>query len=879
MAENYLAFSDRKLGFFERGEHIRLKVDPSSCATKAETVDAWGEKYAEYEIDGENLSLGEYPVGWYRIFLKNGEGERIDHSYIAFTVTVPMSERYKGETCFATDVAGEYSDSTMDLAEEIIKSVKLQGFELIRGRCNIDLCDAKVLGYRQKLRNNGLKTMDVAMNGHDQMPRIADIDLRDVYNLFRSSLDREGIVISDVVELVNEPDLAFGHPALPDAMTAYCKAAFLGISDSSPSPNAAMPGLALGRDDIYADIMLQNGMLDYSPMYNFHGYDQISVLATYARRVALAYAPEGETRAAFMSESGKKAWCGEDGVVFDSHMMTMSRYAVSAAVSILSQGIDKWFWFISRAYLESGGGFGSLHAWTYQPYPVTAVLSNMTYQLGRAEYVGILSDLPQKCKGYMFDNGMGDHVAVLFANDPCSVKIFADNATVVDLFGRETAVTSINGEIGIDVSTDPVFVRFSGYADEKNYYKSSYKVMPLEKPVYSKEKRVVVNAVWGDQDLSQTLVMQKGYIIKEGKDERVTLRIYNFNGEKISGKAFVKAEYEDHFEIIANDTHFEVEPFGCACVEVILKPSSDLMNCSGDLKFAVEVDGFGEISPAVCRYWFKIDNMPVADEDIARFKNFIYPESWNLKNIDAPGTIDASANEDAQSITFRPQHNGGYAQWYFPVYKVQNPEIFEGTDGIVFRKRNSYETKNSNKLTVFLITKDGRSFWSGHSSAAPTSVDWRTVTYPWETFGLYSSPEGMNDIRPFIPSDIVTIRVGVSGTSSNTMPELEIKDLGVYYDRFVCTSPHPQKIVFEGVVEGEIINEPHGRYVTAVLPDVELDDVRVFDGHIRLDRFDLDGKHVIIDLSGLERGEHVLQVSARSELNYRYSSFITFYIR
>ena len=153
------------------------------------------------------------------------------------------------------------------------------------------------------------------------------------------------------------------------------------------------------------------------------------------------------------------------------------------------------------------------------------------------------------------------------------------------------------------------------------------------------------------------------------------------------------------------------------------------------------------------------------------------------------------------------------------------------------------------------------------------------MTYPWETFGLYSSPEGMNDIRPFIPSDIVSIRVGVSGTSSNTMPEVEIKDLGVYYDRFVCTAPHPQKIVFEGVVEGEIINEPHGRYVTAVLPDVELDDVRVFDGHIRLDRFDLDGKHVIIDLTGLERGEHVLQVSARSELNYRYSSFITFYIR
>jgi hypothetical protein len=35
---------------------------------------------------------------------------------------------------------------------------------------------------------------------------------------------------------------------------------------------------------------------------------------------------------------------------------------------------------------------------------------------------------------------------------------------------------------------------------------------------------------------------------------------------------------------------------------------------------------------------------------------------------------------------------------------------------------------------------------------------------------------------------------------------------------------------------------------------------------------------VKIDLSGLGRGEHVLQVSGRTAMNYRYIRFVTFYV-
>lgn len=879
MADKYLSFSDREIGFFELCERIALKIDltPLDNLT-VETVDAWGKVYAEHKVDGEEIVLGDYPVGWYRIFLKNGNGERIEHEYIAFTVTVPESLRYKGETCFATDIAGEYEPSTMKRADEIIRATKLQGFELTRGRSDAIKWSDRVLEYRRKVRDGGLKTMAVAMNHYREIPKIASIDLRDIYTMFK---DAQGLndVVSDIVELVNEPDLHYAEPALPDSLTAYCKAAFLGIADSEASPNAAMPALALGRDGIYSDIMLQNGMLDYSPIYNFHGYDQLLPLATYARRVSLAYAPEDETKVSFMSENGKKVWCGEDDVVYDEHLMLMSRYAVTASTDVLSQGVDKWFWFISRAFLESGGGFGSYHAWTYQPYPVTAALSNLTYQLGRGEYVGKLACAPEKCKAHMFDDGMGRNIAVISSAKECFVKLYAAKVTLIDLFGAERVICGDEkGEILIKSSQDPVFVRFDGYADEKNYYKTAFKVKKLEKLEFSKGKRVVLNALWKDQNLNQALIMQKGYLAAGGKDEHVTLRIYNFNKETVRGRVFVESEYSDHFDIRIENPDFEVEAFGEARVEIVLKAHEGYMNSSGDIKFGAIVDGVGEISPAVCRYWFKAVNMPVADEDIVRFKDFIYPENWDLTNIAAPGYIEAETDEEEQSITMRHYHGGGYAQWYFPVYKVLNPEIFEGTDGIIFRKKNSYETQGSNKVTVFVLTKDGRSFWSGHSSAAQTSTDWMTVTYPWETFGLYGSPEGLNDIRPFVTSDIVKIRVGVSGTSAGEMPDVTYKDLGVYYDRFGATMPHPYSIIFENVNDGQRIDSPEGFVVEAVLPKVKLDDIRVFDGKERFSYWRLDGDRVKIDISSLGRGEHTLQVSAKTTTDYRYIGFVTLYI-
>ena len=871
-----LKFIDRHIGMFEIGEQIVICCGEDAIGKSIETRDGWGELVNTHKIVGRETLLEGYGVGWYRVYLKDESGERVESEYIAFTVTVPYASRYKGESCFATDIAGEYEPLAIQLADEVVRGAKLQGFELARGRSSTSKWSENLLEYRKKLKEGGMKTLNVMMNGYDSMPNIRNIDLFNVYKTFRDAPEQNEVE-NDIVELCNEPDLMIANPALPDALAAYQKMSFIGVADSKGNPYACMSGLALGRDDIYSDIYLQNGILDYSAFYNFHGYDQLKPLSTYARKVSLAYSPKGQTVPTYMTENGKKVWCGEDDVVYDDQILEMSRYAVTMSAELLSDGLDKWFWFISRAFLESGGGFGSYHAWTHQPYSCTAALANLTYQLGRGEFVGVAANIGDKCQGYYFDNGMGDNVAVFWSGKADSVKVIADEVTVIDIFGSERKMSG-DGKVEIETSRFPIFVKFCGLCDEMNYYKTSFKINPIRKPHLDVAHRVVLNALWDDQDLTQSMIMQKGYLLTEGGVQHITLRIYNVNDKSVKGSVFVNTEYAEHFDVEIENDCFEIAPFDCGYINITLKCAKNCMNSSGDIKFGAILEEYGETTPAVCRYWYKAENMLVADCDIVKFDDVTDISRWDLTNICEPGYINAESDKDDNSITFHVNHGDGCAQWFFPVHTIKNPEVLDGADGIFLRKKNSAETPNSNKLTVFLLTRDGRAYWSGNASAFPTSLDWRNAIYPWETFGLYSSPEGFNDIRPLVPSDIYKIRVGVSGTSSKFIPDFIIKDLGGYHDRFGATNPHPEQITFEGISEGDKLQSADCLKITAILPERKLTDIRAFDGNYDIENYKLVGNKVEIDASGFERGLHVIQVSGKSETDYRYSGILTFYV-
>ena len=881
-----ISFFDRYLGCFERNERVLLKISfiekrVGNYAYSLEIIDGWGNSFLSRRVVAEKgsdnciVDLGAFPIGWYRIFLKSeGDSEEIFNDYLAFAVTVSLSERSQlGDTTLGTDVAAEYEPRTMDLGDEFVRSLKLLGFPWLRSRTDMVKWSEQIHTYREKLKDAGFKVTSISTDDGQALPGIRNMDLRDTYRKYKEA-PALNTVTNEMYEIHNEVDIHFNTPALPDTHTAYCKAAFVGLLDSGIDAFTSMTSTALAADTIYYDLTLQNGVLDYSNIYNFHGYEGIESKAAYARKSVLAYSPKGETRASFMTENGKKVWANIDGVAKFDQLQFMCQYAVKSCAKILSQGSDKWFWFISRAFLEMGGGFGNAHAWTHQPYPIFATTANMTYQLGKSVYKGRFANMPEKSYGYLFDRGDED-VAIFFASGHQTVTVKAESLIVSDIFGKEIELQSKGGEISLEISDTPIFARFCGRADSSDYFETCFELVECEKLEFPEEKRIVLNPIWNQQDLSKAIIMQKGYIFKEVDEQRVTVRVYNLNHKEMSGRIYVTAEYPSHFDVDIKKPEFTIEPFGLAEIEVVIKTSGEAeMNSMGDILFGATLDDGREVSSAVCRYWFKIDDMDISDEDIKIFEGFRDEENWNMKNIMYPGSMSFEKNGD--EITIKANHGDAHAQWYFPEFFIKDASVFEGADGIVLRRKHSHNTDT--KLTAFICTNDGRAYWSGDASGVAYTDDWKTIVYPWDTFVLFASPEGFNDPRPFDPKMIYKVRIGASGTPKGFIPDTTIKDFGVFYDKMRATRPHPNTIVLEGVEEGKTYGTAEKLKLVATLPEDCDGDIRVFVGKTAYGNYTVDGNKVSVDLSGLDRGEYTAQVSCRTKVNYRYSKYVTFYV-
>ena len=880
-----ISFSDRYLGLYERGERVFLEVDYKSAREGDYTyylklTDGWGNICHERKIVAKAgdekciADLGEFDLGWYRVSLESESGE-VFNEYMAFAVVVALGERDKyDDTTLGTDVAAEYEPKTMALGDEFIRSLKLLGFPWLRSRTDMRDWAEQVREYRRKLKQEGFKVTSVSTDDMHAMPQIRSMDLRDTYTKYKNAPALNDVK-NEMYEIQNEADLFFKTPPLPDTLAAYTKAAFIGLLDSEPQALTSMTSTSFCADAIYYDVTLQNGILDYSNIYNFHGYEGIESKAAYARKVSLAYSPADSIRPTFMTENGRKVWAGADGVALFDQLRMMCRYAVKSSAKILAEGCDKWFWFISRAFLEAGGGFGNAHAWTHQPYPVFAVTANLTYQLGKGIYKGKLAGLPEGGFGYVFDRGESD-VAIVFASKSCNMSVKADKLTVVDMFGVEQKmVADVDGFIAFELGIDPVYLRFDGRAEDGVYYESAYEVLECAPLKLSEEQRIVLNPVWEDQNLNQTIIMQKGYIFKESDEQRVTLRIYNLNDKPVSGRAFITPEYADHFEVQISNAEFSVDAMGRADIDMVIKTTGKAkMNSMGDILFGATLSDGREVSSAVCRYWFKLDDMEISDEDIRCFEGYTDEANWNIKNIMYPGSMTFEA--DGDEVTLKADHGGAYAQWYFPEFFVKDAGVFEGADGLVLRRKHSHNT--GTKLTAFICTKDGRAYWSGDASGVAYTDDWRTIVYPWDTFVLFASPEGMNDPRPFDPMNIYKIRIGASGTPKDFIPDTTIKDFGIFYDNMGATKPHPNTIALEGVEEGETYESAEGLSLIATLPNDAIGDIRVFVGKSAYGNFTVEGKRIYVDLSGLDRGEYTIQVSAKTAVNYRYVKYVTFYI-
>lgn len=885
-----LSFDGSDSGVFTEDEAVKMNIEftttaPEETNYKLRIVDAWNRETLSADVTAAKgmemmpINIGKFEPGWYRAYIYEPDGTEPLNSYTAFSVTHSPNKRTDFEdTAFASDLAAEYDTGSMKRSQSIAEAMSLSGFDWIRSRGMGKATTEQQLKLKKQIDAQGIKTVEVMGSAVGYVNDESDVKFRN--DLYETSYSfwrdypkyEEGSI--DMVEVFNELDNAGDSPGA-DLYSAYFKAAAVGLADSGYDPYVSATGLAM-YSGLYFDLLMQNGVLNYSDIYNFHAHSELETRVSHARQNADVYS-EGESVPIYLTEAGihQIPEDGENLLSYDQ-MRESARYGVTSAVTSLSYGTDKHFWFISRPYMENSGNYSSFNTPSYYPYPVYTSIENMTYQLGEGIYKGEFETNADGVTGELFDTGTGHDTAVFWSEQPSYITIKADGATYIDMYGHEERLEPVNGTVTVSVSQDPIYIRFDGKCDISNYYPVNREKHVIEKHELDVNDRIVIQPLWQDVDTNDSSVKYVGYSLAAGKSYTVDAVVYNLNGESVSGTIGAELSDGSQFDLSIGSESFSIQPWGKVTIPITLKANGNATaGKTGELKISGALDGGGELSPSVSAYNISMRGVELSDDQVQLFDGALDRSNWDLTNIQESGTISYSSDKDAETFTMQATF-GDPSTWYFPKLKVDDASFMVGTSGISFKRQCSDDSVDT--TTVFVYLKDGREYYSGAASGVAFSTDLETLTYPWSCFSLFRSPLGNVDIREFDVSLIEYVAIGVSGGIQDK-PATTISDFGVYTLDGDSNELNPGSIELSGVEYMGTYDAGEELTLNAVLPSSELTDVKVLCYNNEYENWSQDGDSVTVDLSGLEKGKYEIKVCAKNNMDYYYVSKTVFYIK
>lgn len=893
---NYLKADAGVVGVFEKSSNVSYNVAFNESVKANKTfryclTDFWMNKVVEKEFvpeegaDSFKLDLGQLPLGWYKLDIT-------DENNYTVTTTMTVVPDYSSRKTFTdTPFAVDYASDNVpgyNLLKDYTKALKLAGINWGRERYDWSVVNAEKGKYftddMQKRLNiisdNGLKILDMTPprtpTWAKPSGRIYADNLFDVYTGAKD-LSNQFKDYVQAWEYGNEADLS---AEAADVFAASYKAYAIGISDSANAPLKTFGGFALAPNtQIFMDLCLQNGIMNYSDMYNQHNhvtYDPTQNFtslktAQLNSHVQTEFAYDKENKAIWMTEAGM--YCPvSSGESFPKYaeQQAQARYAVTSTVQSLAAGTTKHFWFVIPSYVEAGRELGSFYP-TDTPYPVYASEAVMTYALGKGEYKGRLCIDDSSVYGYMFNNGEND-VAVLWSENPANVTLKSGNdVTVTDIMGSESVVKNENGNINVNVSYNPVYVTFNGRSDINNYYPQSYNRSELTSKTFTENERVILYQKYPDgcRDNPKT-----GYILNEGKELQITLDINNFNNKEMVGKIYF--EGSDGIEV--NNPEFDVTlaPMGRQTYTITMKAKAGVDKET--IKYAKFYGVFnGEAtSPSIARVVVKSAE-PV--ENAGVFVNANNVNGWNLSNIAAGGIAVTTPGALDNSVVFNVDFGTAANRWFYPQADVTDSEreLLRDASGISFWVYCDQDTLAA-KMNMFVHFTDGRQYYLGEGSYKPLKMGWNQVVVPWKNFILWSSPLGTAvDIRPFDQNLLSKVSIGVNG-SQQVIPSYTLRDVG-FYKKAAALSDEDKKITVEGIEEGKVYKPWEEIAVKAHLPEgINYTETRVLLNDVEYNKVLREGNEITVDLKGLKEGYYTLLVTAKSDMNFEFRTPISFIV-
>lgn len=326
------------------------------------------------------------------------------------------------------------------------------------------------------------------------------------------------------------------------------KAAYLGLKAGNPECEV-LSGSFCTRPDMFEfwKSMVSNGYTDYIDIYNYHVYEP---LAEYPKLIALLKDTLAESGCAEMpirvTENsiwqsplviGKKKIMvnGEEKAVQTPEQELLHAEAVVKMQLLLAAyGVDRTYTFVLPPYNEGEMDWGMVR-YDHSAKPALAAFSNLTNQLGDAQYLGELETGDEAIRAFCWKKGDGSFVTVCWSSSEVegatpqarSLELpVRQEALLADFFGKTSPLDLGDGTATLELDRFPVYLHSTAIP-------GSLKDIPRRQTRkggtdFAADKDIVLQLIPTDsfQVAKSKLAL---WLQKEATTRKLTIRVFNFS--------------------------------------------------------------------------------------------------------------------------------------------------------------------------------------------------------------------------------------------------------------------------------------------------------------------------------------------------------------
>ena len=722
----------------------------------------------ESQLVLDDIGLGHFTVN---VSISGCEGSAW------FAVVPKESERRDtSESSIAADGAFSYLVDKSFL-DDYINALKMAGISCVRERINFSaICTAAnsynysyYADYINKLHNEGIDILALVNSTPSFFKgegKILPQNLFDAYNMI-ANIAHNDLFKGKIKawELYNEPDIMTTSIETPDQYAAVLKAMSIGLENADSNAKISTSGFAY-KPGNYLEWLARNDIDPYIDIYNMHHHQQASSIEDFPK-----YQQAAKSHLDFMKKyymEDKELWLSEAGLYYpldeNAENLTVeqqrvcARYAPISAITSLSQGVDKHFWFIFPYHLENGGNYGSFSVdnTPYSSYSAIAALNNA---LGNAKYAGVFNGLPQNVTGYVFDDSQSEESVLAVWSDTeqnISIELGVNEAIMIDIMGNEQTVYSEEGVFNISVGKDIKYLRTQSLIASDLYTSKEIRQTKANDALTAEEKIIITQSYSDDASVN---AKNNGYRLNRN-GEQITVDVYNFNTTEKNGK--IKAEAYGGWLFEENETLVTVPARGKVSLTFTLSGET-----AGDLQvpiiFCGEFDG-KKTTDSVALIYPKDRAIIELSQVIDEYKIL---SKWT-KNPPGGTTISESSEEGVIDFNFQMTDN-----WAYPRLNTGELDL-SGTDGLAYEVY--FENVPDIIMRTMIVEQDGSTWYTAEGNIIE-KLGWQQILMPWSAFTIQTADnDGILDI-----SNIKEIRIGFNTKSSDvTNVSYALKNLGAY---------------------------------------------------------------------------------------------------